>query len=143
MVKFDGSDSLYSAWKHLEKGRLKAREKKSTKGAGYEKDLEILDEYVAFCVKSLNDFFLTAKMSFGTSHWDVEDATPSELLRPTSINGLIACLRRVISHNMSLSPEFHKKRMSFSAFKFGAYKSSRWDALGETLFAEHYKGSGS
>ena len=143
LVKFDGSDSLYSAWKHTQKDRLKAREKKSTKGAGYEKDLEILDEYVAFCVKSLNDFFLSAKISFGTAHWDVEDATPSELLRPTSINGLIACLRRVISHNMSLSSESHKKRMTFSTFKFGAYKSSRWDALGETLFEKHYKGSGS
>jgi hypothetical protein len=95
-------------------------------------------------VKSLNDFFLAAKMSIGASHWDVEDKNPSELLRPTSINGLIACLRRVIAHEMPLSLEAHKKRMtSFSTFKFGAYKSGRWDALGETLFEKHYKGSGS
>jgi hypothetical protein len=89
---------------------------------------------------TLNDFFVAAKLSYGPSHWDVEHEEPSELLRPTSINGLIACLRRVIEHGMPLSLAAHKKRMSnFSSFKFGAYKSSRWDALGQALFEGHYK----
>lgn len=70
----------------------------------------------------------------------MEDESPSVLLRPTSINGLIACLRRVIKNDMTLSLDAHKKRMSgFPGFKFGSFKSSRWDALGEVLFEKHYK----
>ncbi len=144
LVKFDGKDSLFSAWKHPEKNRLKEREKKSKKGAGYDADIELLEKYIEFCVQSLNDFFLAAKLSYGTANWDVEDASPSPLLRPTSINGLIACLRRIIEDGMSLSQQAHKKRFSnLSAFKFGTYKSSHWDALGATLFEKHYKASGS
>jgi hypothetical protein len=95
-------------------------------------------------VKSLNDFVLAAKLAYGTSNWDVEDESPSELLRPTSINGLIACLRQVIQNGMSLSLEAHKKRMTnFAAFKFGSYKSSQWNVLGQNLFEQHYKTSGS
>lgn len=144
LVKFDGEDSLFYAWKHKEKDRLKAREKKNSKGSDYDSDVELLEEYVKFCVTSLNDFFLAAKLSYGPEHWDVELEKPSALLRPTSINGLIACMRRAISHGMSLSHEAHKKRMSsFAQFKFETYKSSRWDALGEALFKKHYESGGS
>ncbi|MET4845756.1 hypothetical protein [Bradyrhizobium japonicum] len=139
IVKFDGGDSLFSAWKHPEKDRLKEREKKQKKGAGYELDLELLDEYVDFCVQSLNDFFLVCKLSYGTSGWDVEAQNPSPLLRPTSINGQIACLRRIIEHKLPLSQQAHKKRLSdISSFKFGTYKSSHWDSLGAALFEKHY-----
>ena len=144
LVKFDGSDSLFSAWKNPDKNKLKEREKKTSKGAEYEKDLELLEKYIEFCVTSLSDFFLAAKLAYGTSNWDVEDETPSVLLRPTSINGLIACLRRVIEHGMSLSPLAHKKHMkTFSAFNFDKYKSSHWDELGLALFEKHYNVSGS
>jgi DGQHR domain-containing protein len=139
LVKFDGKDSLFGAWKNADKERLKAREKKSTKGAGYDDDLELLDKYVEFCVKSLNDFLLAAKLEFGTADWDVELEKPSVLLRPTSINGLIACMRRIIAAGLPLSHDSHRKRLStIASFKFGTYKSSRWDALGEALFDHHY-----
>jgi DGQHR domain-containing protein len=144
LLKFEGSDSLFSAWKNPHKEKLKARERKSAKDNDYDQDLQLLNEYVEFCVRSLNDFFTAAKLSHDTSHWDLEDDTPSELLRPTSINGLIACLRRVIGHGMSLSLDAHKRRMTnFSSFKFGNYTSSQWGALGDALFDKHYKHSGS
>lgn len=144
IVKFDGNDSLFAAWKNPQKNRLKEREKKIAKGADYESDLDLLDKYVEFCVKSLNDFFLAAKFSYGTENWDTEADQPSALLRPTSINGLIACLRRVIENGMPLSQEAHKKHMqTFSAFRFSSYKSSQWNALGEALFTKHYNKSGS
>jgi hypothetical protein len=115
-----------------------------SKGLCYDDDLKLLDSYVNFCVKSLNDFLLAAKLEYGTDHWDVDDETPSNLLRPTSINGLIACLRRVIEGKFPLSYDEHKKRLKgLSSIKFGSYKSSRWDALGEALFEKHYKESGS
>jgi DGQHR domain-containing protein len=144
LVKFDGADSLFFAWKNSEKGKLKAREKKTGKGAGYDEDMELLEDYIEFCVKSLNDFFLAARLSCGDEAWDVEVESPSVLLRPTSINGLIACLRRVIESKMPLSLEAHKKHMkSFPTFKFGSYKSSHWDELGSNLFDKHYKVGGS
>lgn len=139
LVKFDGKDSLFSAWKNKDKAKLKGREGRTAKGADYESDLELLDTYVAYCVEKLNAFLLAAKLGYGAENWDVEVANPSLLLRPTSINGLIACLRRVIESGHSLSQDDHKKRLSnLSAFNFGSYKSSRWDALGQALFEKYY-----
>ena len=144
LVKFDGNDSLYAAWPNADKSRLKEREGKSTKGSGYDDDLELLAEYVAYCVKSVNEFLLAAKLSFGTDSWDVEIETPSALLRPTSINGLIACLRRVISNKLPLDHESHLVGMkTIKNVKFFDFKSSRWDALGEALFEKYQKGAGS
>ena len=140
IVKFDGADSLFFAWSNAEKTKLKAREKRTTKGAGYEADLVLLNEYIEFCVKNLNDFFLAAKLSYGTNNWDVEDASPSALLRPTSINGLVACLRRIIQNGKPLSLAAHKERLDgLKNFKFDNYTSSSWDALGQTLYDKYYK----
>ncbi len=139
LVKFDGADSLYAAWSNSKKANLKAREGKFTKGAGYDDDLKLLDAYVEFCVKSLNDFLLAAKLSYGASNWNVDVKTPSDLLRPTSINGLIACLRRVIESGLPLD-EHNKRLHNLSAVKFSGFKSSSWDTLGETIFKKHYKG---
>lgn len=142
LVKFDGDDSLFHAWKNPNKARLKTRESKSAKGAGYEADLQLLSEYVQFCVDKLNDFLLAAKLAYGTSHWSVEDAAPSPLLRPTAINGLIGCLRRIVEAGLPLTQNDFKKRMiNFPAVKFTSYKSSQWNALGENLFKNHYHAS--
>lgn len=145
LVKFDGDDSLFSAWSNTDKQRLKAREKKSARTAGYDGDLALLNEYVNFCVKNLNDFFVAAKLAYGTEHWDVDDTEPSTLLRPTSINGLIACFRKVIKANLPLHPADFKKGLStIKKFDFQSYKSSSWEAMGRDLFENHYeKNSGS
>ena len=140
LVKFDGNDSLYAAWTNADKSRLKEREGKSTKGKGYDDDLELLEKYISFCVKSVSEFLLAAKESFGTDNWDVEIATPSALLRPTSINGLIACLRRVISNQMPLDRERHLLGLkTLKSTKLHDFKSSSWDALGEEIFEKYKK----
>jgi hypothetical protein len=71
LVKFDGTDSLFSAWTHKDKAKLKAKEGQPSTAAA-STDFEILEAYVDYCVKSLNDFFLAAKLSYGDTAWDVE-----------------------------------------------------------------------
>ena len=144
LVKFDGLDSLFHAWTNPKKQRLKEREKRSVRGTGYDEDLELLEHYIQFCVKVINDFMLAAKLCHGTDNWDVEAETPSELLRPTSINGLIACLRRVIEADLPLNQAAHTKAFrTLSSFEFSTYRSSQWDALGQLLFRRFFQKSGS
>jgi DGQHR domain-containing protein len=140
LVKFEGDDCLFAKWKNPEKSKLRDREGKTTKGSDYEADLALLELYIDFCSNKLNEFFLSAKIEFGTSSWDVDLENPSVLLRLTSINGLIACFRRVVAADYDLSESKHKERMkNFKKINFENYKSSHWDALGEALFQEYKK----
>lgn len=141
LVKFDGTDSLFYAWSHQQKDRLKIREKKRGKDRDkdYSSDLNILNEYVDFCISQINLFFVAAKMSCNAGAWNVEENPKSPLLNPTAVNGLIACMRKVIGANMPLSMGTHKHQFKdISSFKFSAYKSSHWQSLGKKLFEEYY-----
>ena len=142
IVKFDGNDSFFSAWTNAKKARLKGREKKSTKekGKAYTEDLELLATYTAYCVSGLNTFFLAAKNAYGFDRWDLEAENPSPLLRPTVINGLIACLRLTIENNQRFDLEGHTRQLSgIRNFDFNAFRrSSAWQNLGERLYNEFY-----
>lgn len=141
LVKFDGTDSLFHAWQHPQKDRLKAQEKnrQKEKNKEYSCDLGILEEYIDFCTSKINEFFVAAKLNCAVGEWDVEADTRSPLLNPTAVNGLIACLRKVIGAEMPLAPNSHKHQFKdISSFKFSAYKSSNWQSLGKELFEKYY-----
>lgn len=132
LVKFDGADSLFAAWKKADKTNL--RDSNAT-------DREaLLEEYINYCTNKLNEFFVEVKSAIGNSDWDLDDSPRNELLSPTAINGLIVCLRRIILSGQSLSAEAHKRKLkNVDKIKFSMYKSSQWQRLGAKLFDDHYE----
>tara|TARA_R110002074_G_scaffold361132_1_gene534125 strand:+ start:183 stop:1946 length:1764 start_codon:yes stop_codon:yes gene_type:complete len=139
LVKFDGTDSLYHAWENPDKHRLKEREKKRQKDSKYTNDLKILEAYIEYCIAKINDFFIAAKLGYGPQNWTIEGEEKSALLTPTAVNGLIACLRKVIDQDLSLNLAAHKKHLGkIGSLKFSTYKSSNWQSLGEKIFKDYY-----
>ena len=139
LVKFDGDDSLFHAWPNPEKTRLKLREKKSVRDSKYDSDLDLLEEYIEYCKLNLNHMFVAAKLARPGDSWDVELEVVPALLRPTSINGLIACLRKVIKAGLPIGQASLKKGLSsIDHFDFLKYTSSGWDAMGKELFEKHF-----
>lgn len=132
IVKTEGTDSLFSVWNHPDK--IKLKEGRSSD------QTQLLEEYIAFCTKKLNEFMIEVKLAFGDTAWDIEAQPRSPLLSPTAINGQIVCLRKVIASGFTLSSNAHKSMLkNISKFKFGSYKSSQWQRLGSDLFDKHYK----
>lgn len=129
LVKLDGDDSLFSVY-----GR-----RSMLKGADGDVNSEEVELYITYCVDSLNSFFIEAKMATGAFQWRLESDTRSPLLRPTAINGLIVCLRKVIAAGMPLDASYHRERLkNLAEIPFGDYKSSQWQKLGEAIYTKCY-----
>lgn len=132
LVKLDGSDSLFSAWKKSDKNNLK--DPNSADRA------KLLEEYIDFCTKKFNELVVEVKLASGQSDWDIDSSPKNELLSPTAINGLIVCLRQIIQSGQTLSADEHKRKLkNVNKFKFALYKSSQWKRLGIKLFEDHYE----
>ncbi|MBC7906432.1 MAG: hypothetical protein H7Y60_06750 [Rhodospirillaceae bacterium] len=129
LVKLDGNDSLYSTW--ARKDELRNRDGSV--------NMALIDEYVAYCVETINEFLLQAMQACGTEGWSLTSPNRSPLLSLTPVNGLISCLRKVISAGHVLSPELHKEAMArLKLVAIGEYKSSHWQKLGLEIFSVCY-----
>lgn len=127
LIKREGTDSLYSAWNEpLLKEEISRQNKNKI----------ALGKYIDFCHEEINKLLLAA-MSSRPWHWHVDHE--SKMLTPTSINGLIRCLRQIIENNDDRTQEFYNERLkSFCDFKFDEYKSSHWNLMGLAIYEKYF-----
>lgn len=132
LVKFDGTDSLFAAWKKADKANLKDATSSNRE--------HLLEEYIDYCTKKINEFVVEVKLAYGQSDWDIDSLPKNDLLSPTAINGLIVCLRKIIASGQALTADDHRiKLTNVNKVKFSSYKSSQWQSLGTKLFDDHYE----
>lgn len=131
LIKMDGSDSLFSVWDG--KSNLKDKDGKHIEA--------MVDEYIRFAVGQINQYFLAAKSQYGGGGWSLDADPISNLLKPTVINGLIVCLRKLINNGHPLDDAYHKKSLSkLSTINLDSYRSSQWQRLGQEIFETCYGG---
>lgn len=132
LVKLDGADSLFFAWKNTDKSNLK--------DANAANRANLVEEYIEYCTRKINEFIVEVKLASGNTDWDIDEEPRNELLSTTAINGLFVCLRRIILSGQTLTPEAHKRRLkNINKLKFSSFKSSQWQRLGAKLFEDHYE----
>jgi DGQHR domain-containing protein len=137
LVKLDGLDCLFSIWQAAEKAKLKELQKAKHEAATTE---AILQDYINFCAKKINDLLIAAKLAHGTEHWVVDEFKKNTTLTPTVINGFIVCLRLlVLNKKIATKDAYEKKFSGLDKFDFSIYKSSHWRALGEKLYDQFFK----
>jgi DGQHR domain-containing protein len=133
LVKTDGEDSLYFAWKDSRKALL------NNKDANADERKEVLAAYLSFCAKEINDFLLAAKLAIDPNKWRVSSARDPQLLSTTTINGFLVCIRLIIENKEKRgAPEYSQKLAGLRSVNFKAYKSSAWKSLGEKIYAACY-----
>lgn len=63
-----------------------------------------------------------------------------KMLTPTSINGLIRCLRMIIEKGDERSLDNYTKCLSgFADFEFEGFKSSHWNTMGIALYEQFFE----
>lgn len=136
LLKLDGEDSLFSAWKR--QGKEKLRELQKAHPLPSVED-PLLGEYVNFCVKSINDLLVAARKSDKSGNWKLTEKAKDRHLSPTIINGFIVCLRLLVENDrLASSQAYENKLVGLSSFVFGKYKSSNWKALGKSLYSKYF-----
>ena len=131
LLKFDGDDTLFNKWTNSQKNVLRDRGEEAAAQA-------LRDEYVAFCVDSINNLLIAAKKS-DPDRWRVPESAKDRVLSPTIINGYIVCLRLLVENKKSMSASYYDQKFKeLSQFSFRAYKSSSWRSLGEKLYERFF-----
>lgn len=134
LLKLDGNDSLFSAWRHQKKSDLSEIQSGKLMADGD----ELLGQYVEFCVKSINALLVAARKC-DPARWKIGENSKERLLSPTIINGFIVCLRLIIRHNKPLdAANFEAKLGKLSTYDFSQYRSSAWKALGDDLYKTYF-----
>lgn len=131
LVKLYGEDSLFSLWNKPNKNELK-----------YKKDDELLEAYITYCTNEINNFLIGFRQNIDDDMWTLK-RTKSRVLTSTTINGLIHCLRILVTNNKVGDLVYYtesfkvlptsKEINNFKPDDF-PYKSSHWKSLGEEIY---------
>lgn len=134
LIKLSGDDSLFFAWNNKDKSRLT-----DSKSQPDERKA-LLNEYIDYCAKQINEFLLAAKFAIGPENWQVSTTKNRRFLNTTSIGGLLACIRLLIT-NKKLNGKTHysSNLTNLSSINFSSYRSSAWKSLGEDIFEKCFK----
>ncbi|MEN5366717.1 DGQHR domain-containing protein [Stenotrophomonas sp. TWI273] len=136
LLKLDGVDSLYTSWANKEKGRLKELQRQ--RAADAEEDV-LLSKYIEYSADEVNKLLVGLKRADDPARWKLHDSPKDRTLTPTFINGIIVCLRLMLTQGKLGTAESYEKSFSgVSAFAFSKYKSSAWRKLGERLYQTHF-----
>ena len=125
-------DSIYSIWKNPDKQKLKVK---------YNKEFDLLDEYVNFSVEKIRDMFIALKMTLAPDQWETyRPSNPRALLTVTFINGILNVLRLLIENNKVASIDDYKiKLKDIDKFDFKEFKSSQYRKMGNAIYDKYFR----
>lgn len=131
IVSIEGENSFYKKWTGNNKKNIR-------------EDEIVRKHYIDYCAKQLTYYIAGFKESIPKSMW-VTDNKISKVLTPTTINGLIYCMRMLIKRNEIKGSQeeyfeaFESLAINFTPKKF-RYISSHWKSLGDKIDEQCFKG---
>jgi len=132
LIKVDESksDSIFCVWKNDNKTLLKE-----------EKDYDLLEQYIDFCVSTIDELFSAVKMNLHKLSWTVYSSkNPSGFLSVTTVNGLLNLLRVLIENNQVLGRDYYKEHLlDIERHDIRKYKSSQYRSMGIDLYDSYFK----
>jgi DGQHR domain-containing protein len=131
LVRLEAEDGLLERWGNAEK--------RTSVKAG--QDLSELDEYTAFASNEVNKFLSAARANLSGERWQLKTKDGPGLLTVTSVNGLLVLFRHYVKlKGLDTFDQYKTDLAKITTFDFGAYKSSRYFAMGTDLY-RHLFGS--
>jgi DGQHR domain-containing protein len=128
IVKLQGNDSLFAAWTNPKREEL-----------GSEADLDLLREYISFCVKEINLYISAIKAVLPKEKWTADKKVKGRLLTTTNVNGWIICLRKIIEKNNVHGFDYYKNKFSeLNKFNFSKYRSSQYGRMADDMFERFF-----
>jgi DGQHR domain-containing protein len=129
IIKLQGSDSLFKAWKHAQKADLEAGDNEN-----------LLAEYVNFCASEISKFISAVKANVPPERWTTDTKIRGRMLTTTHVNGFIVCLRKIIENDRLHAFDYYREKLSeVQTFSFSSYRSSHYGAMGEAMFKKYFE----
>lgn len=134
LIKFDQNknDSFYSIWDNENKTYLLDKNCQN---------YTLLDDYIKFCVKGINEVLSAFKSCIKKQEWKPYCAkTSSGVLTVTFINGVLNLTRLLIENNLMHGLDFYREKLkTIDEFNIKQYKSSQYRRMGEDIYNKYFK----
>lgn len=134
LIKFDQNknDSFYSIWDNENKTYLLDKNCQN---------YTLLDDYMKFCVKGINEVMSAFKSCIKKQEWKPYCAkTSSGVLTVTFINGVLNLTRLLIENNLMHGLDFYREKLkTIDEFNIKQYKSSQYRRMGEDIYNKYFK----
>lgn len=128
LVKTSGTDSLYSIWTNSNKEAV-------SEGT----DATLLDEYVSFCVQSINLVLSTIRRNLPKERWTTDPKVVGRVLSTTYVNSFLITIRLLIEKNTALAENSLARAFKgIDNFKFTDYHSSQYARMAEKIVEKHF-----
>lgn len=108
---------------------------------------DTLQDYIRFCNETFNEMLVAVKINIKKEKWKPKSRKGEGVLSPTLINGLLVCLRELISNGevkyddqqrKVVGPDYEKIFEDIDNFEFGGYTSSHWAELGRAIYKKFF-----
>jgi len=127
LVKPTGKDSLFYIWTNKDKEKMVEEE-----------NHELLTNYVAHCVVTINSILFAFKSNFPSKQWTYHKDVPDRILTTTNINAFLICLRLLISNNKPVDEAtLLLKLKGIDKFDMDSYHSSQYARMAEAIYQKH------
>lgn len=133
LIKFDQNknDSFYSIWDNENKTDLLDKNCQN---------YTLLDDYIKFCVKGINEIMSAFKSCIKKQEWKPYCAkTSSGVLTVTFINGVLNLTRLLIENDLMHGLDFYREKLkTIDEFNIKHYKSSQYRRMGEDIYNKYF-----
>jgi DGQHR domain-containing protein len=129
LVKLSGADSLYAKWAHSEKGSL----------ADQKSDLDLLQDYVAFCVGEINALLTGFRTNLSNERWTTNKNVEGRALTTTFVNAMLIVLRLLIENSKTGTQSYYLgKLVGIDNFDAKNYHSSQYGAMAKEIVKDYF-----
>lgn len=128
LVKTEGTDSIFSIWRHESRDDV-------ARGS----NREALEEYVAFCVSTINKLLVAIRKNLAPERWTTDRKTTKRVLTTTYVNSFLITLRLLIEAGTSLDDvDLENALNCIDAFDFSKYHSSQYKRMAAEIAETHF-----
>jgi DGQHR domain-containing protein len=129
LVRLDGEESLFKVWREARKESLKIQTNSER--------LELLQEYVDFCVTKIGEFLAAVRDNVPSARWTADRKVTDRLLTTTTLNAFLILMRICIRNKKpigqaSISP----KLANVSNFNWSTFHSSQYARAAQAMYDE-------
>lgn len=133
LIRPGNAQGLWALWSSDRKSELLQKDNEDV-------DIDLLDQYIAFCHKTILDFLIAVRQCLSKEVWKISTPQNDGILNVTTINGFLNCIRQLVIHSkISDQTTYHQKLNGMGNFDFKKYKSSQYNKMGLDLYETFFK----
>lgn len=128
LVKTGGTDSIFAIWLHQNKAKV-------ADGT----DAEALEEYVKFCISTINLILSTIRRNLPSERWTTDKKVAGRVLSTVYVNSFLITIRLLIDKGSVITEDALTKAFKdIGNFNFNEYHSSQYARMAEKIVELHF-----